>query len=235
MQQNEIVSPEEWLKARLAHMEREKELTRQRDRLAAERRALPWVRIEKPYSFEAPTGPKSLADLFDGRSQLLVYHFMFGPGWDEGCKSCSFWADNYQGAIVHLAARDATLVTVSRAPLAELESFRRRMGWSFEWVSSHASDFNFDFGVSFTPEQLEGDGAPHNFGTSRFGGEEAPGLSVFARGDDGGVYHTYSTYSRGLDMLNGAYHLLDLCPKGRDEDDLDYSMSWLRLHDRYDG
>ena len=233
MQTNDVVSREEWQKARLDHLKHEKELTRRREQLAAERRGLPWVRIEKSYLFDGPEGRESLADLFAGRDQLIVYHFMLGPGWDEGCKSCSFWADNYQGAIVHLAARDATLVTVSRAPLREIEAFRKRMGWSFKWVSSHDSDFNFDFNVSFTRAELEGDGALYNFETIRFRGEEAPGLSVFARGDDGELYHTYSSYSRGLDTLYGAYQLLDVCPKGRDEDGLDYSMSWLRLHDSY--
>jgi len=233
MQLNRVVSRDEWLSARLDHLKNEKSLNRQRDQLSNERRALPWVRVDDPYAFDGPDGRETLADLFVGRDQLVVYHFMLGPGWEEGCKSCSFWADNYQGAIVHLAARDVTLVTVSRAPLVEIEAFRRRMGWDFKWVSSNACDFNFDFGVSFTDEEREGEGAPYNFGTLRFRGEEAPGLSVFARGDDGAVYHTYSTYSRGLDMFNGAYQILDLCPKGRDEDDLDYSMSWLRLHDRY--
>ncbi len=233
MRRNRVVSREEWLEARLAHLTREKELTRQRDALAAERRALPWVKLEKTYSFDGPDGRETLSDLFAGHSQLVVYHFMLGPGWEEGCRSCSFWADNYQGAVVHLAGRDVTLATVSRAPLKEIEAFRRRMGWSFKWLSSYGSDFNFDFRVSFTPEELEGDGAAYNFGTLRFGGEEAPGLSVFARDEDGAVYHTYSTYARGLDTLNGTYQLLDLCPSGRDEDDLDYPMAWVRHHDRY--
>jgi len=234
MELNKVVSRAEWTQARLEHLGHEKELTHHRERVAAERRALPWVRIDEEYVFDGPAGRESLADLFAGREQLIVYHFMLAPGWEEGCKSCSFWADNYQGAIVHLAARDVTLVTVSRAPLEEIEAFRGRMGWGFKWVSSGGCDFNSDFDVSFTPEEREGDGAPYNFGTIRFRGEEAPGLSVFARGDDGSVYHTYSTYSRGLDMLNGTYQLLDLVPKGRDEDQLDYSMSWLRLHDRYE-
>jgi len=194
---------------------------------------LPWVKPDKTYTFEGPDGRVTLADLFVGRSQLLVY-FMLEPGWEEGCKSCSFWADNYQGAIPHLAARDTTLVTVSRAPLKEIEAFRQRMGWDFPWLSSHGSDFNFDFGVSFTPEQRERGGPNYNFGTIAFGGEEAPGLSVFTRGDDGAVYHTYSTYSRGVDAFNGAYQLLDLVPNGRDEDGLDYTMAWVRHHDRYE-
>lgn len=233
MKPNRVVSREEWTLARRAHLENEKALTRQRDALAAERRRLPWVKVEADYRFEGPEGPKGLADLFAGRSQLLVYHFMLGPGWEEGCKSCSFWADNYQGSVVHLGARDVTLVAVSRAPLAEIEAFRRRMGWSFPWFSSHGSEFNFDFGVSFTDAQREGDAANYNFATQHFGGDEAPGLSVFAAGDDGGVYHTYSTYARGLDAFNTTYQLLDLVPRGRDEDDLDYGMAWVRHHDRY--
>ncbi len=234
MQPRNVVSPEKWIEARLAHLEREKELTRQRDRLAAERRELPWTRVDGSYVFVGPDGRETLRDLFAGREQLIVYHFMLGPGWDEGCKSCSFWADNYQGAVVHLAARDVTLVSVSRAPLDEIEAFRGRMGWDFRWVSASECAFNFDLGVSFREQDLAGDGAPYNFGTQRFGGEEAPGLSVFAAGDDGHVYHTYSTYSRGLDPLNGTYQLLDLVPRGRDEDALDYPMSWVRHHDRYE-
>lgn len=230
-----VVSRDEWNKERLELLEREKALTRERDRLAAARRALPWVQVEKAYSFEGPDGRETLADLFAGRGQLIVYHFMLGPGWEEGCKSCSFWADNYQGAIAHLAARDATLVTISRAPLAEIEAFRGRMGWTFKWLSSHGSDFNFDLGVSFRPDELKGDEPNYNFETIHFGGEEAPGLSVFARDGEGAIYHTYSTYARGLDMLNGTYQLLDLCPKGRDEDGLDYTMAWVRHHDRYGG
>lgn len=228
------VSRDEWLAARQALLAKEKEFTKQRDAISAARRALPWVKVEKDYVFDGPDGKETLADLFDGRGQLIVYHFMLGPGWDEGCKSCSFWADNYQGAVAHLAARDVALVAVSRAPLAEIEAFRRRMGWSFPWVSSHGSSFNYDFGVSFTPEQRKGEAPNYNFGTLHFGGDEAPGLSVFARGDDGAVYHSYSTYSRGLDMFNGTYQMLDLVPKGRDEDGLDYPMAWVRHHDRYE-
>jgi len=234
MQRTQVVPREQWLEARLALLAKEKELTRQRDRLAAERRRLPWVKIEKSYAFEGPDGRETLGDLFAGRRQLIVYHFMLGPGWEEGCKSCSFWADSYQGSVVHLAARDAALVAISRAPWKEIEAFRVRMGWIFPWLSSHGSDFNFDFGVSFKPEDPESDAPNYNFGTLRFGGEEAPGLSVFARGEDGALYHTYSTYARGLDALNGTYQLLDLCPHGRGEDGLDYPMAWVRHHDRYD-
>jgi len=234
MQPKSAVSREEWTRARLEHMKREKELTRLRDELAAERRELPWVRVDEPYAFDGPDGRESLCDLFAGRSQLVVYHFMFGPNWEEGCKSCSFWADTYDGTQAHLAARDVSLVAISRAPYALLEAFRKRMGWTFKWVSSNDCDFNFDFEVSFRPEDASDEGRPYNFGTGRFRGEEAPGLSVFALGDDGAVYHTYSAYARGLDIFNGAYHMLDVCPKGRDEEGLEFSMAWLRLHDQYE-
>ncbi len=228
-----VVDRDEWTAARLAHLRAEKEFTRRRDELSRERRELPWLEITKDYAFVGPDGEQSLADLFDGRSQLLVYHFMYGPGWEEGCPSCSFWADNYDGFTVHLDHRDTTLVAISRAPLAELEEYRRRMGWSFKWLSSNANDFNYDMGVSFTPEQLESGDPNYNFGTQVFGGDEAPGISVFTRTGDGRIFLTYQTFSRGLDMLNGAYHMLDLTPKGRDEDGLPWSMAWLHRHDAY--
>ena len=233
MSTHRIVSQEEWLAARKAHLAREKEFTRLRDQLSRERRELPWVRVEKDYVFQGPNGPESLGDLFDGRSQLLVQHFMYGPDWEEGCPSCSFWADSYDGFIVHLAQRDVTMVAVSRAPLAKLDAFKRRMGWSFKWVSSLGSDFNRDFQVSFTPDEMAKGEMTYNYETRGFPADEAPGVSVFARNDAGEVFHTYSCYSRGLDMLNGAYHYLDLVPKGRDEDDLPYSMAWVRRHDEY--
>ena len=225
----------EWLTARKALLAREKELTRLRDQIAAERRALPWVRIEKPYVFEGERGKTALAELFDGRSQLLVYHFMYPASWEAGCKSCSFWADGYDGIQPHLAARDVTLVAISIAPLAKLTAFRKRMGWSFPWVSSAANDFNRDFAVSFTPEELASRVLVYNFGTAPFGVEEAPGISVFARNPSGEIFHTYSCYSRGLDMLNPTYQLLDLVPKGRDEAGLPHPMAWLKLHDEYGG
>jgi predicted dithiol-disulfide oxidoreductase (DUF899 family) len=233
MPQPKIVSREEWLAARKALLAREKEFTRARDALSAERRALPWVKVEKTYMFDGPDGRESLSGLFAGRSQLLAYHFMYGPGWEEGCKSCSFWADNYNGIDIHLAHRDVTLVAASRAPLAALEAYKKRMGWSFKWVSSLGSDFNADYHVSFTPEQQAGP-VDYNYEMRTFPSEEAPGVSVFAKDEAGAVYHTYSTYARGLDMLNGAYHLLDLVPKGRDEQNLPYGMAWLRHRDRYD-
>lgn len=234
MQQHKVVSKEEWLKARKAHLKAEKEFTRQRDRLSAERRELPWVKVEKDYVFEGPSGKETLADLFGGRSQLLVQHFMYGPDWDEGCPSCSFWADSFDGFIVHLAHRDVTMVAVSRAPLDRLDDYKKRMGWSFKWVSSLGTDFNRDFDVTFMPEEMEKGEMFYNYEMRGFPSEEAPGVSVFYRDDTGDVFHTYSCYARGLDMLNGAYHYLDLVPKGRDEADLPYGMAWLRRHDQYD-
>ena len=233
MHDHPVVSQEDWTATRIQLLEREKELTRLRDQVSRERRELPWVRVDKAYAFDGPNGKESLADLFEGRSQLLVYHFMFDPTWSEGCKSCSFWADNYAGAIVHLAQRDVTMVTVSRAPLSVLAGFKQRMGWQFKWVSSFDSDFNRDFGVTFTPEELEGD-VRYNYSMRQFSVTEAPGASVFLRDPDGQIYHTYSCYARGLDAMNGAYQWLDLVPKGRDEDDLPYTMAWLRLHDSYE-
>lgn len=234
MVDHRVVSHEEWLESRKRLLAREKELTRQRDQLSQAQRALPWEWVEKDYFFDGPDGRESLADLFAGRSQLIVYHFMFDPSWDEGCKSCSFLADHYEPAIVHLAARDVTLVTVSRAPLEKLEEFKRRMGWSFKWVSSFESHFNRDFGVTFSPEEIAGGEVYYNYSTGPFSVAEAPGLSVFYKDRDGSIFHTYSTYARGLDVFIGTYHLLDVVPKGRDEGELSYGMEWVRHHDRYD-
>jgi predicted dithiol-disulfide oxidoreductase (DUF899 family) len=231
--QHEIVSQEAWLAARRAHLAKEKEFTRLRDELSAERRALPWTRVEKRYAFEGPDGRQTLPELFDGRSQLIVYHFMLGPGWEEGCKSCSYVADHFDGALVHLAHRDVTLVAVSRAPLAEIEAFKERMGWRFPWFSSFGSDFNADFHVSFTKEQLAAGKVDYNYRLVE-GEDELPGLSVFYQDGDGAVFHTYSAYARGLDMLVGTYNWLDLAPKGRDEAALPWTMAWVRHHDRYD-
>ncbi len=228
-----VVSREEWIAARTRHLAREKEFTRMRDALSAERRALPWARIDKPYIFETSNGPESLGDLFAGRSQLIVYHFMLGPEWEEGCKSCSFWADNFQGIDVHLAARDVTLLAVSSAPLARINAFKARMGWTHKWVSAAGSDFNHDYHVSFTPQELAGGEIDYNYRRIKSSMTELPGISVFYRDDTGTVFHTYSCYARGLDMLNGAYHYLDLVPKGRDEGDSSPHMTWVRLHDRY--
>jgi len=233
MAKHKIVSKDEWLTARKDHLVQEKAFTRARDELSRARRELPWTPVEKSYRFEGPDGEESLSDLFDGRSQLLVYHFMFGEGWEQGCKSCSFLADSYNGAVVHLAQRDVTMVTVSIAPLEKLTAFRRRMGWTFKWVSSRLCDFNRDYHVSFTEEERRDGTGFYNYRTSSFPMEEAPGISAFIK-EDGQVYHTYSSYGRGLDMLITAYHLLDLVPKGRDEGGLEYSMQWIRHHDRYD-
>jgi predicted dithiol-disulfide oxidoreductase (DUF899 family) len=233
MQPHKIVSQQEWIEARKALLAREKEFTRARDRLSEERRALPWVKVEKPYLFDSADGRKTLSDLFKGWPQLVVQHFMFAPEWNEGCKSCSFWADGFERMIPHLAARDTTLVAVSRAPLAKLDAFRRRMGWTFDWVSSAPGDFNFDYAVSFTPDQVKSGAKVYNFGTSGFGAEEAPGISVFYRDRTGEIFHTYSCFARGLDMMNAAYHYLDLTPLGRHEDGLPYPMDWVRLRDQY--
>jgi predicted dithiol-disulfide oxidoreductase (DUF899 family) len=233
MQPHRIVSREQWIEARKAHMAHEKEFTRARDRLAEERRALPWVKVDKDYAFAGPNGAAHLADLFKGRPQLIVQHFMFAPDWDAGCKSCSFWADGFERMIPHLAARDTTLVAVSRAPLQKLAAFSKRMGWSFDWYSSEGGDFNYDFAVSFTPEQIRDGHASYNFGTSGFGIEDAPGISVFYRDEAGNIFNTYSCFARGLDMMNAAYHYLDLTPLGRHEEGLPYPMDWVRLRDQY--
>lgn len=232
MNQHSVVSAADWHTARLELLRKEKEFTRLRDELSRERRELPWIKVDKVYHFETTRGRESLADLFAGRSQLLIYHFMFPEAWTDGCKSCSFWADNYNGIDVHLAHRDVTLIAVSRSPLNKLLAFKQRMGWNFEWVSSLGSDFNFDYQVSFTPAEMAAGEMTYNYRVSKFPVEEAPGISVFYRDGDT-VFHTYSCYARGLDMVNGAYHLLDLVPKGRDEADLPYSMTWLRLRDSY--
>lgn len=228
-----VVSKGEWLRARTAFLAKEKEFTRQRDELSRQRRELPWTKIGKTYIFDGPQGEESLAQLFDGRSQLMIYHFMLGPGWQEGCRSCSYLADHFDGSIIHLAHRDVTFLAVSRAPFAEIEAFKRRMGWQFKWVSSYESDFNFDFSVSFSKDDLAKGSVYYNYGLTQFGTEEAPGVSAFYK-DGGEIFHTYSAYARGLDILVGAYNFLDHAPKGRDEDDLAFTMSWVRHHDRYD-
>jgi predicted dithiol-disulfide oxidoreductase (DUF899 family) len=230
-----VVPEDKWLAARKELLREEKELTHMRDRLAAKRRELPWVKVEKNYIFDSPSGPVSLADLFNGRSQLAIYHFMLGPGWDEGCPSCSFVADHLEPTVVHLQARDVTLAVISRAPLAEILPFKERMGWSFNWVSANRNDFNYDYHVSFTEEEMARKTVYYNFGLTEFPNDEAPGFSVFAKGADGNIYHTYSAYSRGLDQFMGTYTLLDLMPKGRDEEpDKFYKMDWVRYHDRYE-
>jgi predicted dithiol-disulfide oxidoreductase (DUF899 family) len=235
MDSHPIVAREDWLAARKELLAKEKEFTRRRDALARDRRALPWVRVEKPYAFDAPDGRKTLAALFAGRSQLVIYHFMFDPDWEEGCKSCSFWADNFNPNVIHLAQRDVSLTAVSRAPLAQLEAFKQRMGWSFPWVSSDACDFNRDYHVSFTPQEAASGDAEYNYQLRKFAGTERPGFSVFFKDADGAVFHTYSCYARGLDMMNTAYQILDLVPKGRDEAGLAYPQAWVRWRDRYGG
>jgi predicted dithiol-disulfide oxidoreductase (DUF899 family) len=231
---HKIVSPEEWTKARTALLAQEKEFTRQRDELSRQRRELPWVKVTEQYVFDGPRGKESLADLFHGRSQLIVYHFMLGPDWKEGCPSCSFLMDHIDGALVHLNARDVAFAAVSRAPLPQIEAFKKRMGWRFNWVSSHANNFNFDFHVSFTKEEMAQGKVYYNYGMTKFGSTEAPGASVFTKDASGDVYHTYSCYARGLDILLGTYNYLDLTPKGRNEEGLASTMSWVRHHDRYE-
>ncbi len=233
MQRNRIVSEDEWTAARKQLLNKEKVLTRLRDELSRDRRELPWVRVNKPYIFEGSNGKETFPDLFEGRNQLIVYHFMFGPTWEEGCPSCSFLADHLDGILVHLNARDVTLVVVSRAPWPKIEAFQKRMGWRFRWVSSYGSDFNFDYQVSATADEVARGRMYYNFETTDLGVEELPGTSVFCRDEAGGIFHTYSSYARGGDMLLGAYNFLDLTPKGRNEDDLAFPMAWLRHHDRY--
>lgn len=227
-----IVSRDHWLAARRDLLAKEKQLTRQHDEISRQRRELPWVKVEKGYVFDTPEGKKSLPELFDGRSQLIIYHFMFAPGWEEGCHGCSFLADHFDGANLHLAHHDVTLLAVSRAPLAEFQPFKKRMGWDFKWVSSHGSDFNFDFRVSFTNESMARGQNQYNYRERKSKDEaENPGLSVFYKDDSGDIYHTYSTYTRGLDILLGTHNFLDLTPKGRNEQT---TMNWVRHHDKYE-
>jgi predicted dithiol-disulfide oxidoreductase (DUF899 family) len=233
--QHQIVTREQWTAARQQLLTQEKQLTRMRDQVAAQRRELPWVKVDKTYMFEGPNGRETLGDLFEGRSQLVVRHFMFGPGWGEGCVGCSFWSDHLDGALVHLEHRDVTVVVVSRAPLAEIQAFQQRMGWRFKWVSSYGSEFNYDYGVSFTPEQLAAGKVDYNYAVTANAGEEMPGLSVFHKDADGTIAHTYSSYARGNESMLGTYTILDLTPKGRDESGPRGNLTdWVRLHDRYD-
>jgi predicted dithiol-disulfide oxidoreductase (DUF899 family) len=232
MADHQVVSHEKWIEARRALLAREKEFTRLRDQLSQQRRDLPWERVDKPYAFEGPNGTETLAQLFDGRSQLVIYHFMYGPDSDTPCKSCSFWVDNIERNVVHLNARDVTFVVVSRAPLAKLEAFKQRMGWTFKWVSSGKTDFNFDYNVSW-PDGAANGGDTYNYAAKTWSGTEMPGISVFHKDPSGAVFHTYSCYSRGIDMMNGAYQYLDLVPKGRDESGLSHTMAWVRYRDSY--
>jgi predicted dithiol-disulfide oxidoreductase (DUF899 family) len=232
---HKVISHDAWIEARLKLLAKEKSFTRLRDELSQERRNLPWERVEQTYVFDGPQGRETLADLFQGRSQLIIYHFMFGPDWEEGCKSCSFWADNFNGIVDHLGERDVSFAAVSRAPLPRLQAFAKRLGWTFKWVSSNGSDFNFDYKVSFTDDETAKGEIFYNFSKQKISESELPGISVFYKDADGTIFHTYSCYARGLDMLNTAYHYLDLVPKGRDEQDLAHSMAWVRFHDQYGG
>jgi len=229
-----VVSHKAWIEARRKFLAKEKKFTGLRDELARQRRALPWEKVEKQYVFDGPKGGETLAELFDGRSQLVVYHFMFAPDWNEGCKHCSFWADNFNGLGIHLNHRDVSFIAISRAPLAKLDAFKKRMGWSFKWVSSGRNDFNYDYQASFTPQEVESGAAFFNYSKSDVGVTDREGVSVFYKEEGSAVFHTYSSYARGIDILNTAYHYLDLVPKGRDEDALEFTQSWVRFHDRYE-
>ncbi|HKT17647.1 MAG TPA: DUF899 domain-containing protein [Stellaceae bacterium] len=233
MTEHKIVNREDWIAARKELLAQEKEATRALDRLAAARRALPWVRVEKEYRFQGSEGEETLGDLFAGRGQLVVYHFMFAPEWDSGCKSCSFWADNIERNVVHLNARDVSFAAISRAPLQKLDAFRRRLGWTFKWVSSEKNDFNFDYRVSATPEERAQGEMFYNYRPLKTGMTDLPGISVFYRDADGAIYHTYSCYGRGLDMMNAAYRYLDLVPMGRNEAGLKPAQAWVRYRDSY--
>lgn len=233
IENHKVLSRDEWLKARVELLAREKEFTRMRDQLSQQRRDLPWERVEKEYVFDGPSGKESLAQLFEGRSQLIVYHFMFDPSWEAGCKHCSWWADNFERNVIHLNHRDVTMVAISRAPIAKIEAFKRRIGWSFKWVSSSGNDFNFDYRVSFKPEELAKGEINYNYGEKKSSMAEHPGISVFYKDPDGTIFHTYSCYERGLDMMNAGYHYLDLTPKGRDEKGPAANQAWVRHRDNY--
>jgi len=229
-----VVSHNEWLAARTEFLKKEKEFSRQRDALSKQRRELPWEKVEKNYVFDGPNGKVSLADLFENRSQLIVYHFMFGPNWSEGCPSCSYLGDHFDGPASHLNARDVSFAVISRAPLEQLQAFQKRMGWKFRWVSSNSSDFNFDYHVSFKPEDRVDGKVPYNYAMTNFPSEEGPGASAFFKDAAGNIFHTYSTFGRGLDIFIGAYNFLDVAPKGRDEEGLAHSMAWVQHHDKYE-
>jgi predicted dithiol-disulfide oxidoreductase (DUF899 family) len=234
VKEHKVVPQKEWLAARKRLLLKEKKFSKARDQMNRERRALPWVKVEKEYVFDSPEGKVTLAELFDGKSQLVTYHFMFGPGWGDGCPHCSFWADHYDGANHHLGARDTNLVVVSRAPLKEIQPFKKRMGWKFRWVSSNQNDFNFDLQVSFTPEQIRSGKMIYNYAPLKMDIDEREGVSAFYKDGKGDVYHTYSSYARGIDLLNTTYNFLDLTAKGRDENP-ERSQDWVRYHDKYKG
>jgi predicted dithiol-disulfide oxidoreductase (DUF899 family) len=232
--EHKVVAQTEWITARKELLRKEKELTHLRDEISRQRRALPWEKVEKNYVFDGARAKESLSDLFDGRSQLIVYHFMFGPGWKEGCPSCSFLADSFDGAAVHLSHRDVTFLAISRATLPEIEAFKKRMGWQFKWVSSLGNEFNHDYHVSFTKEEQAKGKVYYNYDMMEFPSEEAPGASVFYKNEAGEIFHTYSSFGRGLDAMITTYNWLDLAPKGRDEDGLAFTMAWVRHHDKYE-
>jgi predicted dithiol-disulfide oxidoreductase (DUF899 family) len=233
MDNHRVVSKDKWITARKVLLQKEKEFTALRDQLSQQRRDLPWVAVDKEYVFDGPNGKETLSDLFDGRSQLIIYHFMYDPNWNVGCPSCSFWADNFNGIVLHLNQRDVTMIAVSRAPYNKIYEYKKRLGWDFKWVSSYATDFNFDYHVSFTKEELEKKEAFYNFIIQDPYESEQPGVSVFYKDPSGKIFHTYSAYSRGIDILNNTYNYLDLVPKGRDEDGYDFPMAWVRRHDEY--
>ena len=233
LENHQIVSKNEWITARKVLLQKEKEFTELRDQLSQQRRDLPWVAVDKEYVFDGPNGKETLSELFDGRSQLIVYHFMYDPDWDAGCPSCSFWADNFNNIIVHLNQRDVTMIAVSRAPYSKIDAYKKRLSWDFKWVSSFDTDFNYDYYVSFSSEELEKKEGFYNFTILNPTVSELPGVSVFYKDLSGKIFHTYSAYSRGIDILNNTYNYLDLVPKGRDEDGYDFSMAWVRRHDEY--
>src|SRR5258708_3645573 len=232
--QHKVVSETKWLAARKALLAKEKKFSRLGDELNLQRRKLPWVKVEKAYVFDGPKGSETLAELFDGKSQLLVYHFMFGPGWKDGCPHCSFWADHFDSVGVHIRQRDTSFLVISRAPLKEIAPFKKRMGWRFKWGSSFKNDFNFDYHVSFTKEEIKSGTLFYNYGKFRMKIDELQGVSAFYKDGKGDVYHTYSTYARGIDLMNGTYNFLDMTAKGRDEHP-EHTQDWVRYHDRYKG
>ena len=234
LEHHKVVSRNEWLKARKTLLKKEKEFTILRDQLSQERRNLPWIAVDKEYIFEGPKGKETLSELFNGRSQLIVYHFMFHPSWDAGCSSCSFWADNFNEIIVHLNERDVTMIAVSRAPYNKLAAYEKRLGWNFKWVSSYNTDFNFDYNISFRPEEIAKKEGMYNFTIQDPHSTEREGVSVFYKDAEGRIFQTYSAYARGIDMLNVAYHYLDLVPKGRDEASKEFPQFWVRRHDEYE-
>jgi predicted dithiol-disulfide oxidoreductase (DUF899 family) len=234
IEKSKVVSKKEWLLARKELLVKEKALTRQMDALNAERLKLPWEKVEKNYVFDGAKGKQPFAELFDGRSQLILYHFMFGPEWKEGCPSCSLLADHLDGSLTHLANRDITLIAISRAPYAQLEAFKKRMGWRFKWYSSFGTEFNWDYHVSFTKEEAAKKQMYYNYAEQHFPAEEGPGASVFYKDAGGNIFHTYSTFGRGGEPFIGAYNFLDIAPKGRDEASLPHPMAWVRHHDRYE-